>query len=54
MSGLKAIKIHERPFRAVKEPVQPLVALDSFFTLKQKRFDFRPLSSAMGTTCDPD
>ena len=36
MCGLKAAQIHERPFRAAKEPVQPLAALDSFFALRQK------------------
>ena len=30
MCGLKAAQIHDRPFRAVKDHVQPLAALDSF------------------------
>ena len=30
MCGLKAAQIHERPFRAAKDHVQPLAALDSF------------------------
>ena len=49
MSSLKAAQIHERPFRAAKGPVQPLAALDSPFTLRQKDLIFRHLSSAMGT-----
>ena len=28
--------MHGRPFRATKDPVQPLAALDSFFTSRQK------------------
>ena len=30
MCDLKAAQMHVRSFRAVKEPVQPLAALDSF------------------------
>ena len=30
MCGLKAAQIHERPFRAAKDHMQPLAALDSF------------------------
>ena len=30
MGVLKAAKIHERPFRAAKDHVQPMAALDSF------------------------
>ena len=40
MSGLKAAQMHVWPFRAAKEPVQPLAALDSCFALWQKRFDY--------------
>ena len=31
MCGLKAAQIHEPAFRAAKDHVQPLAALDSFF-----------------------
>ena len=30
MCGLKAAQKHERPFRAAKDHMQPLAALDSF------------------------
>ena len=32
MSGLKAAQIHERPFPAGKDHVQPLAALDFFWS----------------------
>ena len=40
MCGLKTAQMHVWPFRAAKEPVQPLAALDSCFALWQKRFDY--------------
>ena len=33
---LKSAQMHGRSFRATKDPVQPLAALDSFFTSRQK------------------
>ena len=38
MCGLKAAQIHERPFRAAKDHVQPLAALDSFLPNAKKKF----------------
>ena len=32
MCGLKAAQVHERPFRAAKDHMQPLAALDSFLS----------------------
>ena len=40
MCRLKAAQMHVWPFRAAKEPVQPLALLDSCFALWQKRFDY--------------
>ena len=34
--GLKAAQIHEWPFRAAKDHMQPLVALDSFLPYGKK------------------
>ena len=44
MCGLKAAQIHERPFRAAKDHVQPLAALDSFLPNGKKDSDLTPFS----------
>ena len=36
MCGLKAAQKHERPFRAAKDHMQPLAALDSFLLNRKK------------------
>ena len=36
MCSLKAAQIHEGPFRAAKDHVEPLVALDSFLPYGKK------------------
>ena len=36
MCGLKAAQMHKRPFKAAKNHVQSLAALDSPFALRQK------------------
>ena len=36
MCGLKAVQIHERLFRAGKDHVQPLAALDPFLPIDKK------------------
>ena len=46
MCNLKAAHMHERPFRATKEPVQPLAPKDSFLPYG-KRFDFPPILSSV-------
>ena len=45
MFGLKAAQIHERPFRAVKDHVQPLAALDPFLPNGKKILIWHHLSS---------
>ena len=45
MCGLKAAQMHERPFRAIKEPVQLLVALESFLPYGKKIWFIDGLSS---------
>ena len=48
MCGLKAAQIHERPFRAAKDHVQPLAALDSFLPNGKKILICLQLSSMGG------
>ena len=40
--GLKASQIHEWPFKAAKDQVQPLAALDSFLPNGKKDSDLIP------------
>ena len=47
MCALKGAQVHERPFRAAKEPVQPLAALDSFLP-NGKKILICPHLSSMG------
>ena len=42
MCGRKNAKIHERPFRTVKDHVQPLAALDFFLPQGKKKSDLTP------------
>ena len=42
MCGLKAAKIHERPFRAAKDHVQTLAALDFYLPKGKKDSDVSP------------
>ena len=46
----KAAQIHERPFRAAKDHVQPLAAQDSFLPNGKKIGDFIAISSMCLTT----
>ena len=45
MCGLKAAQIHDRPFRAAKDDVQTLAALDSFLPNGKKILIWHHLSS---------
>jgi len=45
MCGFQAAQIHEWSFRAAKEPVQPLTALDSFLPYGKKIWILAGLSS---------
>ena len=49
MCGLKDAQIHERPFRAAKDHVLPLSALDSFLPSNQKDLISRCLSSMVSS-----
>ena len=49
MCGLKAAQIHEWPFRAAKDHVLPLSALDSFLPSNQKDLISRCLSSVVSS-----
>ena len=42
MCGLKVAKVHEQPFGAAKDHVQPLAALDSFLPNGKKDSDLTP------------
>ena len=41
--GIKATQIHERPFRAAKDHMQPVAALDSFLPNGKKDSDLTPV-----------
>ena len=45
MYGLQVAQIHERPFKAAKEPVQPLAVENSFLPKRKKFLISRHLSS---------
>ena len=47
MHSLKATQMHDRPFRATKESIQPSAAKDPFFALLQKDLLTSYLSSMM-------
>ena len=50
MCGLKAAQKHERPFRAAKDHMQPLAALDSFLLNRKMILNWHHLSSVLPTT----
>ena len=45
--------MHNRPFRTLEELVQPLVAQDFFFALRQKDLDFPPFITSAAVAQAP-